>query len=117
MQTTQRSTRQLACLYFLSIRGVNDQQSKAGKKRHRARLAYGHPWRNWAALTVWASLWASPGRVYALNESGQTTVIETGEDGEVLGTNRIDGLYWSTPNVAGSTLLVRSANQLHCIGD
>ncbi|MDB4654044.1 hypothetical protein OAE54_00765, partial [bacterium] len=65
--------------------------------------------------SVTSSLWAADGKVYALNESGETSVIKGGDEFVQLPTNETPGLYWSTPSVAGQALLLRGAKMLHCI--
>jgi len=50
-----------------------------------------------------------------LDEEGTTFVIAVGPEFEVLRTNRMPGLYWGTPSVAGDALLLRDAERLHCI--
>ena len=34
---------------------------------------------------------------------------------EVLRTNRLDGLFWATPAIAGDSLLLREAGSLYCV--
>jgi outer membrane protein assembly factor BamB len=62
-----------------------------------------------------ASMWGSKDYVFLLDETGQTLVIKTGPQFEVVGQNTIDDLFWSTPAVAGNSLLLRGANKLYCI--
>ncbi len=63
-----------------------------------------------------ASLWAAGDRVFLMDESGQTQVLETGPELKIVATNQIAGdLFWSTPAVAGKSLLLRGAKKLYCI--
>jgi outer membrane protein assembly factor BamB len=62
-----------------------------------------------------ASMWGASDYVFLLDETGQTLVIKTGPQFEVVGKNKIDDLFWSTPAVAGKSLLLRGANKLYCI--
>ncbi|MEM8943628.1 MAG: PQQ-binding-like beta-propeller repeat protein [Planctomycetota bacterium] len=65
--------------------------------------------------TVVASLWADEQRVFLLDEKGATHVIQAGSEFKLLGTNLIDDLFWSTPTIAGETLLLRGVEKLYCI--
>ena len=63
-----------------------------------------------------ASLWAAGDRVFILDEKGKTLVVKCGPEFEVLATNQINGdVFWSTPAVAGKSLLIRGAKKLYCI--
>ena len=62
-----------------------------------------------------ATPWVAGGEPYIMDEAGTTVVIAAGPDFEVLRTNRMDGLYWGTPSVAGNALLLREAGTLFCI--
>lgn len=63
-----------------------------------------------------ASMWAAGDRAFLMDESGKTVVIEVGEEMKVVATNEIaDDLFWSTPAVAGKSLLIRGAKKLYCI--
>lgn len=64
-----------------------------------------------------ASYWADQERLYVLDESGQTFVFRVGPELELLHVNKIDELFWSTPSVAGDSLLLRGVNKLYCIRD
>ncbi len=65
--------------------------------------------------TVVASLWADEERVFILDENGTTHIIAAGPEFNVLGTNQIDDLVWSTPTVAGDSLIIRGVEKLYCI--
>ncbi|MEM7306377.1 MAG: PQQ-binding-like beta-propeller repeat protein [Planctomycetota bacterium] len=67
------------------------------------------------AATLVASPWVAGGELNVLDEEGRTFVMKAGREFELLRTNYLDGLFWSTPSVAGEALLVRSASRLHCI--
>lgn len=63
-----------------------------------------------------ASMWAGGDRAFMMDESGKTLVLEVGPELKVIGTNEIaDDLFWSTPSVAGKSLLIRGAKKLYCI--
>ncbi len=62
-----------------------------------------------------ASLWAAGDRVFLLDENGKTLVLQTGPELEIVATNQIDDLFWSTPAVAGESLLLRGVKKLYCV--
>ena len=94
-------------VYVLSRGIIHCYDAASGNLVYRERLP--------DASRVTSSLWAVGDRIFALNEAGQTLVVKAGDDFELAGTNTIDGLYWSTPSPASSTLLLRSADKLHCV--
>lgn len=65
--------------------------------------------------TVVASLWGDDQQIFILDEAGTTHVVKTGPTFEVLATNKLDDLIWSTPTVADNTLLIRGVEKLYCI--
>ena len=94
-------------LYVLSRGILSCHNAKTGERLYRQRLKN--------ASSVTSSLWSTGGNVYALNESGETSVIVVGDEFAQLPSNETPGLYWSTPSVAGQALLIRGAKMLHCI--
>lgn len=94
-------------LYVLSRGILSCHNSETGERLYRQRLKN--------ASSVTSSLWAADGKVYALNEAGETSVIKVGDEFEQLPSNQTPGLFWSTPSVAGKSLLLRGAKMLHCI--
>jgi hypothetical protein len=64
---------------------------------------------------VVATPWIAGGELHVIDESGTTVVVKVGRDFEVLRTNRLEGLFWATPSVAGEALLIRESRKLHCI--
>lgn len=63
-----------------------------------------------------ASVWAAGDRVFLMDEGGKTLVLQAGPEMKILGTNEIaDDLFWSTPAVAGNSLLIRGVKNLYCI--
>ncbi|MFT4541450.1 MAG: outer membrane protein assembly factor BamB [Planctomycetota bacterium] len=67
------------------------------------------------AVQVVASPWVAGGELHIMDEEGTTVVIASGRDYKVLRTNRLDGLFWGTPSIAGDSLLIREARALYCI--
>jgi outer membrane protein assembly factor BamB len=64
-----------------------------------------------------ASPWASDGKIYCLNESGETLVIEAGDQFKPLHINALaeDDMCMATPAIAGQRLLIRSSERLYCL--
>lgn len=81
--------------------------AKTGERVYRERVP--------KMATVAASLWADDDRVFILDENGTTHVIQTGPEFKLLAANSIEDLFWSTPSVAGETLLLRGVEKLYCI--
>lgn len=97
------------CVYVLSRGILSCHDAATGERLYRERL------RN--ASSVTASLWAAGDKIFAINESGETSVIRSGKEFELLGSNSIDGLFWSTPSITKSALLIRGADKLYCISN
>ena len=68
-----------------------------------------------AGYTV--SPWAYNGRIFCLNEDGETRVIQAGREFKYLHTNRLaeDDMAMSCPAIAGERLLIRTAARVYCI--
>ena len=60
------------------------------------------------------------GKIYVLSEQGTTTVLKPSEDpkkpAEIIATNQLDEHCRASIAVAGKQLIIRSDNQLWCIG-
>lgn len=96
-------------VYVLSRGILSCHDAETGDQVYKERLKN--------ASSVTSSLWASGNFVYAINESGETSVVEVGDEFKLAGTNSIEGLFWSTPSASDDKLLVRSAGKLYCIGN
>jgi len=86
---------------------VNGIDAKTGELVFRERVP--------GARAFWASPWACDGKVFALDETGTTYVIQPGSELNVLRTNRIDEQFWSTPAAANGALFLRGVDHLYCI--
>jgi outer membrane protein assembly factor BamB len=63
-----------------------------------------------------ASPWAAGDHLFLMDESGKTIAIKVGPEMNIVSTNQIDeDLFWSTPAVAGKSLLIRGVRKLYCI--
>ena len=63
------------------------------------------------------SPWAYDGKIFCMNEFGDTYVFAAGPEFRLLHTNHLEGkeLCMATPAVAGSKLLLRTGDALYCI--
>jgi hypothetical protein len=64
---------------------------------------------------VAASPVLADGKLLITEETGKTLVVKAGKEFEVLGTNVLEDLIWSSPAVAGDKLLLRGVKGLYCI--
>ncbi|MCH8045248.1 MAG: PQQ-binding-like beta-propeller repeat protein [Planctomycetes bacterium] len=98
-------------LYVLLDRGmIACYEAKTGREVYgRQRIDGGR------AFT--ASPWAYDGKIFCLNEYGQTFVIQAGRKFKLLSTNALakDDLCMSTPAIAGDKLIIRTAGRVYCI--
>ena len=64
-----------------------------------------------------SSPWAYGGKVFCLNEDGETIVLKAGDQFEVLHTNELaeDDMCMATPAIAGDRLLIRTSARLYCV--
>lgn len=95
-------------LYIPGSGGIlNCYDTKTGERVYQTRVPN--------MKTVAASLWADSNHLCILDETGTTHVIQPGKEFKVLETNKIDDLFWSTPAIAGESLLLRGVEKLYCI--
>jgi len=95
-------------LYVLGSGGILAcHDATTGERLWRERLP--------DAAQVVACPWIAGEELFILDEVGTTFVVRVGREFELLRTNHLEGLYWGTPSVAGESLLLREATQLHCI--
>ena len=62
-----------------------------------------------------ASPWAYNGKVFFLDESGNTFVMPVGREFKIERVNALDELCIATPAVSQGKLLLRTVSQLYCI--
>ena len=64
-----------------------------------------------------SSPWAYDGKLFCLNENGETFVIRAGREFELLHTNMLmeDDMGMATPAIVDNHLLIRTAARLYCI--
>jgi len=81
--------------------------AQTGQQHYRKRIE--------GAKGFTASPWGYDGKIYVLDEEGQTFVIPVGTELEVVTTNKLDDRFWSSMAVAGDHLLLRGVNRLYSI--
>ncbi len=98
------------CLYMLDQqRGqVRCYDAKTGKEHYNQRLE--------GTRGFTSSPWGNDGKVFCLDETGITVVLKAGPKLEVLATNKLDEMFWSSVAVMGEKLLLRGVDHLYCIG-
>jgi hypothetical protein len=56
------------------------------------------------------------GKVFCLDQSGQTFALDAGPQYKVLATNKLpDEMFWASAAVAGDSLFLRGMDHLYCI--
>lgn len=65
--------------------------------------------------TFTASPWAYNGKVFCLDEDGNTFVLSAGREFQVERINSLDELCIATPAISQGKLLIRTASQVYCI--
>jgi len=95
-------------VYVLTETGIlNRYEAPTGKLSYRARIEGG------GAFT--SSPWANKGKIFCLNEEGNTFVIAAGDNYELLKVNDLDEMALATPALVGDRLLLRTENRLYSI--
>lgn len=68
------------------------------------------------AAAFWSSPWAYDGKIFCMDETGTTHILKAGPTFDVLGTNKLGrDVYWSTPAIAGGSIILRGVDSLYCI--
>ncbi|MEX2114998.1 MAG: PQQ-binding-like beta-propeller repeat protein, partial [Pirellulales bacterium] len=96
-------------VYVLEQRGgiIGCYDALTGEERFHQRLE--------GASGFTASPWAYNGKIYCLDETGQTFVLTPGPELKVEATNKLDDQFWSSPAIAGNHLLMRGVEYLYSI--
>ncbi len=94
-------------LYIVNNAFLNCYRVDTGEKVYRERLP--------KTRNVVANPFVAGDQLYILGESGQTHIVKLGEEFELLSTNEIDDLFWSSPAVTGDRLLLRGVEGVYCI--
>lgn len=65
----------------------------------------------------YASLVAADGKIYALSENGEATVVAAKPTFELLSTNVVGERCMASPAISGGQIFIRSDSTLFCVGD
>jgi outer membrane protein assembly factor BamB len=96
-------------LYILMQNGglLMCRDARTGKEIYTERLK--------GAKSFTSSPWAHDGKLYCLDEDGQTFVVEAGPKFQLLGKNEIKDMFWATPALSPDALYLRGVDRLYCI--
>jgi outer membrane protein assembly factor BamB len=96
-------------LYIVEDRGglLSCYDARTGKQLYKERLQ--------GARGMTSSPWACDGKVFCLDDSGTTHVVQAGPEFKLLSQNTIEEMFWSSPAVAGGALFLRGVDYLYCI--
>jgi outer membrane protein assembly factor BamB len=95
-------------VYILNNNRLTCYEAKSGAEKYKEQIA--------GLKTIAASPVLADGKLYVLDEAGKMAVVKAGLDFEVLHTNAIDDLFWTSPTPAGDKLLLRGVKGLYCVG-
>ncbi len=96
-------------LYSITETGILSRyEAKTGKTTYRTRI-------DPAATAFTASPWAYNGKIFFLDEEGQTYVVAAGDKFELKQTNLLEDMALATPAIAGDRLLLRTEHRLYSI--
>ena len=96
-------------VYTLTDTGIlNRFDAKTGKQIYKTRI-------DPAATAFTTSPWAYNGKLFCLSEEGQTFVIGTGEQFQLLHVNDLDDMAQASPALVGERLLIRTEHRLYSI--
>ncbi len=96
-------------VYTLTETGIlNRFDAKTGKQTYKTRI-------DPAATAFTTSPWAYNGKLFCLSEEGQTFVIRTGEQFQLLHVNELDEMAQASPALVGERLLIRTEHRLYSI--
>ncbi len=63
----------------------------------------------------WSSPWAYNGKVFCLDEAGDTHVIKPDKEFNKVATNSIEDRFWATSAMSQGALVLRGVDYLYCI--
>jgi outer membrane protein assembly factor BamB len=96
-------------IYTLTETGIlNRFDARTGKQTYKSRI-------DPAAANFTTSPWAYNGKLFCLSEEGQTFVVGTGEEFQLLHVNELDDFAQASPALVGERLLIRTEHRLYSI--
>jgi len=96
-------------LYTLTDKGIFTRLDPlTGERSYKTRI-------DRDARNFTASPWAYDGKIFCLNEEGDTFVVKAGKTFELLGKNSLDEFSMATPAISGGRLLLRTQGHLYSL--
>ena len=62
-----------------------------------------------------SSPWAYDGKIFCLDDSGTTHVVQAGPEFKLLGTNPLTGMCWATPAAGNAGVFLRTVDYVYCL--
>jgi outer membrane protein assembly factor BamB len=56
------------------------------------------------------------GNIYFTSTTGETMIIKEGRKMEIVGRNKLKGEVFATPAIINNSIIIRTGNNLYCIG-
>jgi outer membrane protein assembly factor BamB len=96
-------------VYVLEQRGgiIGCYDAKTGEEKYHERIE--------GASGFTASPWSHSGKIYCLDETGNTFVLAPRAELKVEATNKLNDQFWSSAAIAGNNLLLRGVEYLYSI--
>jgi outer membrane protein assembly factor BamB len=96
-------------LYSVRVNGILSVfEAKTGERLYRARVGG-------VGNTFASSPWAHDGKVFFLNEEGDTFVMQPGDAYQEIGKNSLDEMSFASPAISGDALFIRTLTKLYRI--
>jgi outer membrane protein assembly factor BamB len=96
-------------IYALTETGILTRfDAKTGAQSYKTRIAAN-------ATNFTTTPWAYNGKLFCLSEEGQTFVVKTGEQFQLLHVNELDDFVQASPALVGERLLIRTERRLYSI--
>jgi outer membrane protein assembly factor BamB len=67
------------------------------------------------AKSLWASPWAFDDKIFCLDDTGTTHVVQAGSEFKLLHQNKLDDKFWSSVAISNGTLVLRGLRTVYCI--
>jgi outer membrane protein assembly factor BamB len=95
-------------LYVLTNNGIISRfDAKTGVQTYKARIGDGGDFT--------ASPWGYGGKIFCMNEEGETFVLRAGDKYELVDSNDLGEMALATPALIGDRLILRTENHLYSI--
>jgi outer membrane protein assembly factor BamB len=67
------------------------------------------------AKSFWSSPWAHENKIYCLDDTGTTHIVQAGPQFKLLQQNKIDDKFWPSPAISNGKLVLRGLNTIYCV--